>query len=314
MSKGRRNGGLIGSQRRSSNTNATGIWSLSDQQESRGAGNWPVGVPVVFKLWGGAGQGLGTNQCSASPGFGGAGGFLKVSTGTTVPKGSVLYIYVGSGGGNTNVGGGGTGARTGGGASYIYLNGVQGSGTLLAVAGGGGAVGGAGGGTTGQGWGGASSGAGGGTQSAGGVGGTGGFGGAGAGSAGSFLQGGGGSNCSGMGGGGGYYGGGGGSGDCGACPGAGGGGGSSYFNTTYFPTADANETGTLRTFANGTYFSDATVATTAGGSSDPDYVAGIGSGVANGNGGNGLVVVYVGGTKNSFVYTSTSPYYYTFTV
>jgi hypothetical protein len=56
------------------------------------------------------------------------------------------------------------------------------------------------------------------------------------------------------------------------------------------------------------------VATTAGGSSDPDYVAGIGSGVANGIGGNGLVVVYVGGVKNSFAYQSTSPYYYTFTV
>lgn len=314
MPIGRKNGGLIGTQRRATNTVASGIWSLSDQQENRGAGNWPVGVPVIFKLWGGAGAGLGTNQCSPSNTYGGAGGFVKVSTGTTIPKGSVLYIYVGSGGGNTSVGGGASGARAGGGASYIYLNGLQGSGTLLAVAGGGGALGGAGGGTTAQGWGGATSGAGGGTQSAGGAGGTGGFGGAGPGTAGSFLQGGSGSNCSGMGGGGGYYGGGGGSGDCGACPGAGGGGGSSYFNTAYFPTADANLTGTLRTFGSGTYFADAAVATTAGGSSDPDYVAGIGSGVAAGNGGNGLVIVYVGGVKNTFAYTSTSPYYYTFTV
>jgi hypothetical protein len=53
---------------------------------------------------------------------------------------------------------------------------------------------------------------------------------------------------------------------------------------------------------------------TAGGTSDPDYVAGIGSGVSNGIGGNGLVVVYVGGVKTSFAYSSTSPYYYTFTV
>lgn len=310
MPIGRRNSSVVGKQRTAENTTAPGIWTLSDQQQSAGNSKWPVGMPVVIKLWGGAGQGYGTDQCSTSSRYGGGGGFLKVSTGSSISKGATLYIYVGSGGGNTAVGGGGGGTGSGGGASYVYLNGIQGVGTLLAVAGGGGAIGGAGGGSTAQGWTGPTSGPGGGTQSAGGAGGTGGFGGAGPGSAGGFLQGGAGSGCKGFGGGGGYYGGGGGAGDCGACVGGGGGGGSSYFNTTYFPTADANETGTLRSL--GSTLDPAT----AGGITDPDYVAGIGAGVLGGGAaGNGYVVIYVGGTKYTYAYRSSpSPYYYTLTI
>jgi len=314
MPIGRRNSGVVGQQRRAQNTSAPGIWTLSDQQQNRGASSWPVGMPVILKLWGGAGQGVGTHQCNSTAAYGGGGGFIKVSTGSSISQGATLYIYVGSGGGNTAVGGGGGGGRAGGGASYIYLNGIQGVGTLLAVAGGGGGTGGAGGGTTAQGWAGNTTDPTGGGQSAGGVGGTGGFGGAGPGGTGSFLQGGNGSNCSGSGGGGGYYGGGGGAGDCGACPGSGGGGGSSYFNTAYFPTADANETGTLRPYAGLGSHAAANTATSPGGISDPDYVAGIGAGVAGGIGGNGYVVVYVGATKYTYSYRSTSPYYYTLTI
>ena len=313
MPIGRRNSSVVGKQRTAENTTAPGIWTLSDQQQNAGNSKWPVGMPVIIKLWGGAGQGVGAHQCQASAGMGGAGGFLKVSTGNSISKGATLYIYVGSGGGNTAVGGGGGGGRAGGGASYVYLNGIQGAGTLLAVAGGGGGSGGAGGGTTAQGWAGNTTDPTGGTQSAGGVGGTGGFGGAGPGGSGSFLQGGTGSNCSGSGGGGGYYGGGGGAGDCGACPGSGGGGGSSYFNTAYFPIADANETGTLRSTSSGSHAA-ATLTAIAGGVTDPDYVAGVGSGVAGGNGGNGYVVIYVGETKYTYPYRSTSPYYYTLTI
>ena len=302
------NRGLIGNQRLITASDAGGINTLSDAQQNTGANTWPRGKYIEFKLWGGAGRGAGADQCRGAR-TGGAGGFLRVSTQSTLSVGQVLYIYVGSGGGNTNVGGGGAGSSgNGGGASYIYLDGVQGSGTLLAVAGAGGGVGGSGGGTTGQSWTGASTNPTGGSQSAGGSGGTGGFGGAGAGGNGGFLSGGSGSNCAGFGGGSGYYGGGGGSGDCGACAGGGGAGGSSYFNTAYFPTALANETGTLRTLG------DELSPTTSGGTTDVDYVAGIGSGVAGGAGGNGRVVIIIGSTKYVYSYTSVSPYYYTLTI
>lgn len=275
-------------------------------------------ISVRMKLWGAAGQGLDvTGQCGTAGEYGGAGGFLDVYTDSAIPIGSTLYIYVGSGGGVTPKTGDYAASTSpyaqGGGATFVYLNGVKGTGTLLAVAGAGGARGASGGGTTGQSWPAASSTTGGGTQSAGGAGGTGGFGGAGPGGAGGFLSGGIGSGCKGMGGGSGYYGGGGGSGDCGACPGVGGGGGSSYFNTTYFPTATTNAQGTDRS---GSSY-NATIATYSGGYNDSDYPGGnVGNGVKVSPfyGGNGHCVIYKAGVKTSYSHTTVAPYYYTLSI
>lgn len=252
----------------------------------------PMNVTKIsVKLWGGGGAGSAFNNqaCGGSAGF--------VSGDLAVTPGDMLRIVVGYGGfsdGQNAYGGGGKGVNGqsggGGGRSAIRLK--NGTADLVTAGGGGGAgdetsagkncYGGAGGGGAG-GNGGVSGAAcpgaagGGGTQIAGGAGGVC----AGNnGSNGTAYQGGNGnwSDWEGGGGGGGYYGGGGGAGFYGG----GGGGGSSYVGGL---------TGTV-TNTQGASGTDG-LEKAPGGSSDADYISGIGTGGKTGiGGGPGLVIIY----------------------
>ena len=260
-------------------------------------------TPVVRILaWGAAGAG--SQSCDGSfNGFGGAGAHIDVTAFNTLSVGDELSIYVGGGGIKnstiTTFGGGGAaggaGGGSAGGSSYVSLNGPAALETVIAVAAGGaggnaGALSGSAGSSGGlEGLGGASAGPG--TQIAGGAAGTGGFGGGGtAATPGSFLQGGTGMGCKGSGGASGYFGGGGGNGDCGACASGAAGGGSSYVSPTIWQSVDFNarSSGSALPLA---------------ASNNPDYLTGIGVCPLSGDGGNGLVVVYVDGVKNTFGYT-----------
>ncbi len=271
----------------------------------------PAGVTsLTVKLWGAGGAGGGYHAGIETGGKGGSGAFV---TGTlAVTPGEILTLVV-AGGGNANgsatygggAGAGLEGAGSGGGRSAIRRALAE---VVTAGGGGGGSTnqtdpisanipGGAGGLTTG------SSGAdgtdydntgtrvgggGGGTQASGGAGGAGAFFGGNAGTAGSMLTGGSGGNVYGGGGGGGYFGGGGGGGSSGLDSGGGGGGGSSFL---------ANLTASGGSAAGS--------ADTPGGTADADYVAGIGTGgVANGNGGNGRIVLSYTPTNAPIVVTS----------
>ena len=255
----------------------------------------PTGVTQIYvKIWGAGGGGE-----SSAPGGGGGyvSGVLPVTAGTTI------YILVGQGGGtgrSTSYGGGGAGTGSGYGSSGGGRSAIQyPSGTDLVTAGGGGGGakdcycygGGGGGGLVGaQNSCGHTPGAGG-TQSAGGSfnGSTGNGGSA----ATQYTGGNANTNVWGGGGGGGWYGGaaGGGTGDEGP-----GGGGSSYIaslNTNPYCYLLFNNT--QGAFNNNNNSSGAASTTyLPGGSSDPDYLSGVGTGGSDAPnaGGNGYVVIY----------------------
>jgi hypothetical protein len=287
---------------------------------------------VEIKIWGagGAGGDYGTTDGE----LGGPGGFATATF--TVAAGTTLSIVVGAGGladgagtpDGVGVPNGGGGVQTdsgfwsggGGGLCAVFVGsvnysdvtsanaGLASKALIIAGSGGGGGYyvtsdgGGYGGGTDGgsgmnRTGGSSGSNGGGGAATTGGSAGSGGSGG----TAGSFLKGATNSNpngsvgVSGGGGGAGWYGGG--SGGT-LNSGGGGGGGSgmvaSVTSGTSLPTGVSAVTGNSFTTQTGT-------ATTAPNTGNSDYVSGRGAGGAsNGNGGDGLIIIYVNGVKNSY--------------
>lgn len=289
------------------------------------------GSTVEIKIWGAGGAG-GDYQSSSGE-YGGPGGFATATF--TIKSGTTLSIVVGAGGlaggsgtpdgvgvpngggsrltdsGYWSGGGGGLCAVFVGSVSYSDVTsstaGLASQALIMAGSGGGGGYyvgsdgGGYGGGTSGGAGmnrtGGASGGnGGGGTETAGGAAGSGG-----GGQAGSFLKGGtntvsnSSSGVTAGGGGAGWYGGGSGGNDNSA---GGGGGGSgmiaSVTSGTSLPTDVSAVTGNSYTTQTGT-------GTTAPNTGDSDYVAGRGAGgTSNLDGGGGLIIIYVNGTKYSY--------------
>jgi hypothetical protein len=315
-------------------SSAPGIWTMEQALQYIKAGTWPLsGKTVEIKIWGAGGAGGDYDITSGE--LGGPGGFATATF--TVAAGTTLSIVVGAGGladgagtpDGVGVPNGGGGKKTdvgtnwsggGGGLCAVFVGsvdysdvtsadaGLASKSLIIAGSGGGGGYyvtsdgGGYGGGTDGGAGmnrtGGSSGGSGGGgSATAGGAAGSGGSGG----TAGSFLQGAtnslenGASGTQGGGGGAGWYGGGSGSTQN---SGGGGGGGSgmiaSITSGTSLPTGVSAVTGNSFTTQTGT-------ATTAPNTGDSDYVSGRGAGGAsNGNGGDGLIIIYVNGTKYSY--------------
>lgn len=162
MAGRRKNGGIIGPRRLSTNAwsggNSTGVWDLSAQSLAIAAGLWPQ-VPIYeFRMvgaGGGAGQGYSSNYWGRG---GGAGYTIFVTT-----FGGPFYVVVGKGGapgsgqnggaaGTLNQGGGGAGGASGlspwygsaagGGFSGVFSSSTITQGNALAMAGGGGGGGG----------------------------------------------------------------------------------------------------------------------------------------------------------------------------
>ena len=272
----------------------------------------PAGATgATIKAWGAGGGGgsfrVGLDARGGSGAFAGgtvsnpSGSFVVVVGQGGVVKSSVSTFGGGGGGGGTASGGTDQGA-SGGGFSGVFTASVSQANALVIAAGGGGGAGlaanpaftavaesghgGAGGTTTGfKGYNGftSSSRGEGGSQTAGGAGGTNSSGQNGV--AGSSLQGGQGGNAtssgSGGGGGGGFFGGGGAAGGDANNDDAGGGGGSSFIASGLSGSSTiAGDNGTKSTDN-----------TTAGNTSDADFVTGIGAGILHANGGNGRVVI-----------------------
>ena len=73
----RSNGGFFGPKKSASSFVASGIWSLAQAQQEKGASNWTmVGFPVNYLVVAGGGSGGGINSSNFGGGGGGAGGYL----------------------------------------------------------------------------------------------------------------------------------------------------------------------------------------------------------------------------------------------
>lgn len=312
---------------------AIGVWTLQQQMQAQGQSVWPVSLPTVqIKVWG-AGGGYG-NFGTTSGENGGPGGYAEATF--KVISGTTLTIFVGQGGGNSNIGGalnggrgspyGGTDAGKGGGFTGVFvgsyawanLNSIASTNALIIAGSGGGgcyfqggAGGGYGGGTTGgngmnrvsDGTGSAGGNGSGGTATGGGTAGTGNEG---SGTAGSLYTGGAADLTTnggpGGGGGAGWYGGGG-AGGTDSSNAGGGGGGSGMIASVTSGTSLPSGISLLNTSQ---FITQTGTATTAPNNSDVDYVAGKGTGGTsnpNTNGGEGYIVVYINGVKTTYSYT-----------
>ena len=89
------NGGVIGPINTPTVSTASGVWSLSKQQQAKEDSIWPAPLTALFLVVGGGASGGGQFYHSAG---GGAGGYLETSVAIPLTDGAVYTVTIGAGG------------------------------------------------------------------------------------------------------------------------------------------------------------------------------------------------------------------------